>query len=75
MSLHHLDEMMTKLYKAGSTREMEYIERASFVEIYGLELAYAISLLIKFFNASLTCSHGGKHSHEYNFKNLNLSVI
>ena len=26
-------------------REMEYIERASFVEIYGLKLAYPISLL------------------------------
>ena len=47
MSLNHLDEMKTELYKAGSTREMEYIERALFVEIYGLELAYAISLLIK----------------------------
>ena len=26
-------------------REMEYIERASFVEIYGLKLAYPMSLL------------------------------
>ena len=31
-------------------REMEYIERASFVEIYGLKLAYPISLLSQCFD-------------------------
>ena len=33
-------------------REMEYIERASFLEIYGLKLAYPISLLSLCFDFS-----------------------
>ena len=31
--------------QSNYTREMEYIERASFIEIYGLNIAYPISLV------------------------------
>ena len=41
----------------GCIREMEYIERASFVEIYGLKLAYPISLLSLCFDFFLSGLH------------------